>query len=137
MKTILFINLSQEQIIDEFRSFMRDIKRKPLLNFQILTGCLLDRFNENISVQIIDNSVLKKNDKFLIELILAEDPLLIGLYVNESLKDDVVRFVKLIRDKDKKFNIIVGGPGWTHYEFFLKNGIDAVCLGEGDVFIVD
>jgi len=91
---------------------------------------------ENHNVKLIDAYIECLGPKKIIERIHKYDTDLLGIYTSIASIEHVTRIIKLLRQKDKKIKIVLGGPQISieHKSYFEehKEEIDFIVRSEGE-----
>ncbi|PIQ90367.1 MAG: hypothetical protein COV71_04870, partial [Candidatus Omnitrophica bacterium CG11_big_fil_rev_8_21_14_0_20_41_12] len=136
MKKVLLVSLAMDKFSysAEGRFKFKYIQRRPLLGPLYIFSTIESR---GIGCDFLDQSTDSFSVEDLINRINTNDYLFVGFYAQLLVKDKVIEYIKAIKEKCSKKNIVVGGPGYLCYEDFLNNGCDIVCRGEGELTITE
>lgn len=131
----LFIYVGQQDMnytLSSYRDY--NIKREPQIGFAYLAAILI---NQGLDPEIIDFTITPYNQDQLTDYIIETTPIFVGFYAASAMKDRVIQYLKIIRQKFPQLKILVGGPDAYDHPNYLNAGADAYCIGEGEKTIID
>ncbi len=109
--------------------------RRPQLGPLYLSAVLE---KDGFDTEILDQSAKEFTIENLIHQIKIKSPLFVGFYACDANESKLINTLQRIKKECKNTTIIIGGPGATlNYVYYLESGCDIVCIGEGEVTIVE
>lgn len=108
------------------------LKKTPKLGLLYLAAVLK---NKNLTCKILDQTIENFSPQRLLKLIQINNPLFVGFYSANRLKNTCINYINFIRENNSKVTIIVGGPDYFSKLDYLTTGADFVCNGEGEATI--
>lgn len=136
MKKVLLVSLAMDKFSysAQGRFKFKHIQRRPILGPLYIFSAIESK---GMECDFLDQSTQEFSVQDLINRINTSDYLFVGIYAQLLVKDKVIEYVRKIKNKCLKKNIVVGGPGYLCYEEFLDAGCDIVCRGEGEITIAE
>lgn len=110
------------------------MSRRPQLGFQYLCSSLEAH---GYRTDIIDQNVTPFTPDSLVDRLKAEQPLYVGIYTVDALMETVPAYVRHLKKHLPDLSIVIGGPGTLLPDPYLQAGSDLVCIGEGEVTVVE
>lgn len=132
--SILLAYLSQEDGSYSLRGKPEyKLCRRPQLGFQYLSAILEPAGYE---VEIHDQSFSYYTFEDFLAHIKAGDYFFVGFYAADATLVKTCQYIKDIK-RECDVNVVVGGPGTLHPSPYLEAGADILCIGEGEITVLE
>ena len=133
-KNILLAYISQDDGSYSLRGKPEyELCRRPQLGFQYLSAVLEQA---GYKVEIWDQSFSYFSFNTFLDQIKSGDYLFVGFYAADSMLAKICQYIEDIK-QSYDINIVVGGPGTMYPRPYLKAGADVLCIGEGEVTVLE